>query len=155
MDVAMNAQGIAVEEQLGERTISRLHGIWSIGSFTGAAITSFLLSRHVPAQAIVLELLRVRDPAGVGCNAGLSSRAPKRVCTSSPMRCGRMAGCCFWGWWPSSPWSAKARSPTGAGLYLRVVRGAGLGVSGYGYAVFAALMVTGRLAGDSVVARVG
>ena len=37
MDVAMNAQGIAVEEQLGERTISRLHGMWSIGSFTGAA----------------------------------------------------------------------------------------------------------------------
>src|ERR1700749_2773976 len=45
MDVAMNAQGIAVEEQLGERTISRLHGMWSVGSFAGAAITSFLLSR--------------------------------------------------------------------------------------------------------------
>jgi hypothetical protein len=40
-----------------------------------------------------------------------------------------------------------------SGLYLRVVRGAGLGVSGYGYAAFAALMVTGRLLGDSVVAR--
>src|SRR4051794_28751114 len=54
MDVAMNAQGIAVEEQLGERTISRLHGIWSIGCFTGAALTSFSLSRRAPAQAIVL-----------------------------------------------------------------------------------------------------
>src|ERR1700743_1420229 len=30
MDVAMNAQGIAIEEQLGERTISRRHGVWSI-----------------------------------------------------------------------------------------------------------------------------
>jgi fucose permease len=36
-----------------------------------------------------------------------------------------------------------------------VVRNAGHGVSGYGYAVFAALMVTGRLLGDWVVARFG
>jgi hypothetical protein len=36
-----------------------------------------------------------------------------------------------------------------------VVRSAGHGVSGYGYAAFAALMVTGRLWGDAVVARFG
>ena len=42
-----------------------------------------------------------------------------------------------------------------SGLYLRVIRGAGLGVSGYGYAVFAALMVSGRLFGDAIVARIG
>jgi fucose permease len=42
-----------------------------------------------------------------------------------------------------------------SGLYLSVVRDAGHGVSGYGYAAFAALMVTGRLTGDSIVARIG
>ena len=50
MDVAMNAQGIAVEEQLGERTISRLHGMWSIGGFVGV--------RHHQLRAVA-------TPAGV------------------------------------------------------------------------------------------
>jgi MFS family permease len=154
MDVAMNAQGIAVEEQLGERTISRLHGMWSIGSFAGAAITSFLLSRSLPANAIVLSfsvlvillvltatpLLFTRGEEGVQ-EYQHALRPHERL-----LLLGLVAFVSMVCEGSIADWS---------GLYLRVVRNAGQGVSGYGYAAFAALMVTGRLLGDSIVARFG
>ena len=39
MDVAMNANGLAVEQAGTRPIISRLHGAWSIGSFLGAFVT--------------------------------------------------------------------------------------------------------------------
>jgi MFS family permease len=38
MDVAMNAQGIEVEKQMGAPTMSRFHGMFSLGAMVGAAI---------------------------------------------------------------------------------------------------------------------
>jgi MFS family permease len=154
MDVAMNAQGIAVEEQLGERTISRLHGMWSIGGFAGAAITSFLLSRHVPAQAIVLSFSAFVILLVVAGTPHLFTRAEEGLHEQPHalrphgrlLLLGLVAFVCMVCEGSIADWS---------GLYLTVVRDAGHGVSGYGYAAFAALMVTGRLTGDSIVARLG
>jgi MFS family permease len=39
MDVAMNANGLAVEQAGTSPIMSRLHGTWSIGSFLGALVT--------------------------------------------------------------------------------------------------------------------
>jgi MFS family permease len=39
MDVAMNANGLAVEQAGTGPIMSRLHGTWSIGSFLGASVT--------------------------------------------------------------------------------------------------------------------
>lgn len=39
MDVAMNANGLAVEQAETRPIVSRLHGTWSIGSFLGAFVT--------------------------------------------------------------------------------------------------------------------
>jgi Na+/melibiose symporter-like transporter len=154
MDVAMNAQGIAVEEQLGERTISRLHGMWSIGGFAGAAITSFALSRHAPAQAIVLSFSAFVILLVVAGTPHLFTRAEEGLHEQPHalrphgrlLLLGLVAFVCMVCEGSIADWS---------GLYLSVVRDAGHGVSGYGYAAFAALMVTGRLTGDSIVARIG
>jgi MFS family permease len=154
MDVSMNAQGIAVEEQLGERTISRLHGIWSIGSFTGAAITSVLLSRHVPAQAIVLSFSALVILLVLAATPVLFTRAEEGL-HDQPHAMRPHGRLLLLGLVAFVSMVCEGSIADWSGLYLRVVRGAGLGVSGYGYAVFAALMVTGRLAGDSVVARLG
>lgn len=35
-DVAMNAQGVAVEGRLGRSIMSSLHGLWSVGGFIGS-----------------------------------------------------------------------------------------------------------------------
>jgi hypothetical protein len=154
MDVSMNAQGIAVEEQLGERTISRLHGVWSIGSFTGAAITSFLLSRHVPAQVIVLSFSALVILLVATATPVLFTRAEEGL-HDQPSALRPHGRLLLLGLVAFISMVCEGSIADWSGLYLRVVRGAGLGVSGYGYAAFAALMVSGRLLGDSVVARFG
>jgi len=154
MDVAMNAQGIAIEEQLGERTISRLHGIWSIGSFTGAAVTSFVLSRHVPAQAIVLSFSVFVILLVVAAMPSLFTRAEEGL-HEQPHALRPHGRLLLLGLLAFVSMVCEGSIADWSGLYLRVVRGAGHGVSGYGYAGFAALMVTGRLWGDAVVARFG
>ena len=154
MDVSMNAQGIAVEEQLGERTISRLHGVWSIGSFTGAAITSFLLSRHLPPQFIVLSFSALVILLVLAATPVLFTRAEEGL-HQQPHTLRPHGRLLLLGVVAFVSMVCEGSIADWSGLYLRVVRGAGLGVSGYGYAIFAALMVTGRLLGDSVVARFG
>ncbi len=154
MDVAMNAQGIAVEEQLGERTISRLHGLWSIGAFAGSAATSYLLVRHLPAltiafsiSACMLFMVAVASPSLLTyAEEGVHPHPP----TFRPH--GRLL---LLGMVVFAAMVAEGSIADWSGLYLRVMRAAGQGVSGYGYAAFAAMMVAGRLSGDRVVARLG
>jgi hypothetical protein len=154
MDVSMNAQGIAVEEQLGERTISRLHGMWSIGGFTGAAITSFALSRHLPARAIVLSFSAFVVLLVVAATPFLFTRAEEGL-HEQPHALRPHGRLLLLGLVAFVSMVCEGSIADWSGLYLRVVRDVGQGVSGYGYAAFAALMVTGRLSGDSVVARFG
>ena len=154
MDVAMNAQGIAVEEQLGERTISRLHGMWSIGGFIGAAITSFLLSLHIAAQVIVLSFSALVILLVVVATPHLFTRAEEGL-HEQPHALRPHGRLLLLGLVAFVSMVCEGSIADWSGLYLRVVRDAGHGVSGYGYAAFAALMVTGRLAGDSIVARIG
>jgi len=154
MDVAMNAQGIAVEEQLGERTISRLHGMWSIGGFVGSAVTSFALSRHLPAWAIVLSFSVLIVLLVVAATQSLFSREEEGL-HEQPHALRPHGQLLLLGLVAFVSMVCEGSIADWSGLYLRVVRDAGLGVSGYGYAIFAALMVTGRLSGDSIVARYG
>jgi hypothetical protein len=154
MDVAMNAQGIAVEEQLGERTISRLHGMWSIGGFIGSAITSVLLSRHVPGPAVVVSFSVFVVLLVVAATPSLLTREEEGL-HDQPHALRPHGRLLLLGLVAFVSMVCEGSIADWSGLYLRVVRDAGLGVSGYGYAAFAALMVTGRLSGDSIVARFG
>ena len=56
MDVAMNANGLAVERAGTRPIMSRLHGTWSIGSFLGAfvTITAVTVGLSVLAQFCIL-----------------------------------------------------------------------------------------------------
>jgi MFS family permease len=154
MDVAMNAQGIAVEEQLGERTISRLHGMWSIGGFIGSAITSVLLSRHVPVQALVVSFSAFVVVLVVVATPSLLTREEEGL-HEQPHALRPHGRLLLLGLVAFVSMVCEGSIADWSGLYLRVERYAGLGVSGYGYAAFAALMVAGRLSGDSIVARFG
>ena len=48
MDVSMNAQGIQVERFVGRSIINSLHGCFSLGAFTGAAIGAGVAQLGVP-----------------------------------------------------------------------------------------------------------
>jgi MFS family permease len=70
MDVAMNANGLAVEQAGTRPIISRLHGTWSIGSFLGAFVTIAAVSAGLSVFAQFC-LLAVWMAASAAVLAGL------------------------------------------------------------------------------------
>jgi fucose permease len=181
MDVAMNAQGVAVERGYGRPLMSGLHGWYSIGTLlsalagSAAAHAGVPVPVHLTVAAAVLVLV-----LGVGCRELLDrsiDELPEPVSTAS----GDASGA------PDGPGPADrasrrrgaaaaraARLPlimlgiiglcsfVGEGamadwsaIYLRESLGTGPGTAGLGYAGCAIAMTAGRLAGDRVVARFG
>ncbi|MEV0661978.1 MFS transporter [Actinomadura luteofluorescens] len=159
MDVAMNAQGVAVERGYGRPLMSGLHGSYSIGTLLAALAGAAAAHAGVPvplhlavAAAVLIALL------AFGCRGLLDRSADEfpepdehaPVPARSPRRPLIMLGviglCSFVGEGAMADWSA---------IYLRENLGTGPGVAGLGYAGCAVAMTIGRLTGDQVVARFG
>jgi hypothetical protein len=51
-DVAMNAQGVAVEQAYGRSIMSGLHGMWSVGGLAGAGVGVLAAHNGLTAQAV-------------------------------------------------------------------------------------------------------
>jgi fucose permease len=159
MDVAMNAQVVAVERGYGRPLMSGLHGSYSIGTLlaaligAGAAHAGVPVPLHLAVAAVllaVLVLVSCRDlmdrsadampePDGAAPAAGAGSRWPL-------LMLGVIGLCSFVGEGAMADWSA---------IHLRENLGTGPGVAGLGYAGCAVAMTIGRLTGDQVVARFG
>ncbi|GLZ11011.1 MFS transporter [Actinomadura sp. NBRC 104425] len=170
MDVAMNAQGVAVERRLDRPIMSGLHGAYSIGTLAAALVGSGLAHLDVPVQvhlsvaAAVLAALVLAgcqglldrsadeppDTAGEDAPPGASPRKAGADAARGARRMLALLGfiglCSFVGEGAVADWSA---------VYLRETLDAGAGVAGLAYAGFAVAMTAGRLAGDRVVARYG
>ena len=154
MDVAMNSQGIAVEGYLGRRTMSLFHGMWSIGGFTGAAVTSALLARRVPSRSIVIATAAALICLAVATNHWMLSRAEEGS-SEHPHALRPTGRLLLLGLLAFTAMLSEGSIADWSGIYLRVVRSLGPGVVGFGYAAFAAAMVVGRLTGDRVVQKTG
>ncbi len=153
MDVAMNSQGVVVEKQMGRRTISLFHGVWSLGGMLGSAATAAALSRGYK-PALVVGVLAGLLIAIIGImQRGLIQHAAEQSHGRQHMTRphGRLL---FLGMLAFSAMLSEGAVADWSGLYLRVVRHLGAGVVGYGYSAFAAAMVIGRVTGDRFVARV-
>ncbi|MGI5322101.1 MFS transporter [Actinomadura nitritigenes] len=178
MDVAMNAQGVAVERGYGRPLMSGLHGAYSIGTLLSALVGSAAAHAGVPvavhltiAAAVLVVLLAVgcRDLLDRSIDALPDPVAPALDAASgAPDGTDRA---------PGRPGAAAARAArwplimlgviglcsfVGEGamadwsaIYLRESLGTGPGAAGLGYAGCAIAMTAGRLAGDRVVARFG
>ncbi|XRQ03428.1 MFS transporter [Actinomadura welshii] len=173
MDVAMNAQGVAVERRYGRPLMSGLHGWYSIGTLaaaligSGAAYAGVPVPLHLAAAAAVLATLTVagcrglldrsadvlpgpepRGPDVDGREAGRGARAPSGGPSSRWLLAvlGIIGLCSFVGEGAMADWSA---------VYLREHLGTGPGFAGLGYAGCAVAMTAGRFAGDRAVARFG
>lgn len=151
-DVAMNAQGVALEDRAGRPLMSGLHGAWSLGALSGSALGVLAAHAdldariHLGAMAVIL--------LGV---ALLAARALPRTPPSGEAP--RLA-------WPSRPVLiigvvgfgavfAEGACADWSAVYLRDVVGAGAATAAAAYTGFAAAMALGRLVGDRVVARFG
>src|SRR3954471_7480395 len=49
-DVAMNAQGVEVEQHLGRSIMSGLHGMWSVGTLVGAGLGALAAQSEIDAR---------------------------------------------------------------------------------------------------------
>ncbi len=156
-DMAMNMQGSWLSGRRSVPVISRLHGLWSLGSVIGGVIaaavaTSVSLRTHLVVVSVLLlatvayvipGLLKVDEhdaesdaPAG-----GRRFRLSPTVVVFAAMGAGAIAI-----EFVPSDWAA---------LRLADDFGLGAGVAGLGFVAFTTGMVTGRFSGDTLTARLG
>ena len=154
-DVAMNAQGVEVEQRLGRSLMSGLHGMWSVGGLAASGVG--VLAAHTGIDArLHLGVMAVLLAAGgwVTCRRLLDIRpvpgekAPPRFALPprSALAIGLVSFCAVFAEGGSADWCA---------VYLRDVTGASAGVAAACYSGFAFTMAGTRLAGDAVVRRLG
>jgi fucose permease len=150
LDVAMNAQGSAIEQRDARPIMSSLHGLWSFGNMGGAALgvllaglsipprTHFLVAAPVVALVVVLGARRfVRDRDHMPKSAFVWPRGALLLLAAIVFCAVAVEGAMF-------DWS---------GVFLRSVLDASEASAAAAPTFFSAAMAAGRLAGDQINAR--
>ena len=153
MDVAMNAQAIAVQHATGRSIMSGFHAFFSVGGLLGAAVMTALLRAGVSlltaAGSIAVALLalglsqqaRFLPDHGAAAGSGF-----KLVPSARVLLIGALCFISFLAEGAVLDWSA---------VFLRELRQVDLSMAGIGYAAFSVAMIVGRLTGDEVTNRLG
>jgi MFS family permease len=154
MDVAMNANAVAVEGRLRRAVMSSSHGFWSLGGFAGGALGGLLIARYghlvhavivtiiaFPVVAIAARYLiaEAPHPAETKPRYALPSRPAVYLTGVIALFCMVPEGAVL-------DWGA---------LYLKQELGSGIAVAGFGFAAFSATMAAMRFLGDRVRNRFG
>ncbi|HEY4607499.1 MAG TPA: hypothetical protein VIH55_07595 [Acidimicrobiia bacterium] len=149
-DVGMNALGIRVEEARGRSTMTRLHGLWSLGTLAGAASSAgaLLIGLDLGLQLLLVSVVGLLT---VAFAVRLLPTTPHRArvgARSGTVALGLMlaGGTAVFIEGAPFDWSA---------IFLSDETGAGAAMAGGGVIVFTIGMLAGRLAGDHLVDRFG
>jgi MFS family permease len=155
-DVAMNSQGVAIERLMGSPTLSRFHGMFSIGGIVGAAIGGVIAAQgvspqwHLPvAGALILAFAVATGPylMETSPDAKTPSIRPRlRQIPPALFVLSAIGFCILLSEGAIADWTA---------IYLKQVLHSGPGLAAAGYAVFSATMSIFRLLGDSISTRLG
>ena len=156
MDVSMNAQGVEVEKQLGAPTMSRFHGMFSLGGMIGAALGAlaaahgvqlfphFSISAMVNLVAVLLAspfLLDMQPTLNPDEHRLPLSKIPRVLIALSAI-----GFCILLSEGAMGDWTA---------VYFKQVLHTGAGTAATAYAVFSASMALFRFLGDLITARLG
>lgn len=160
-EVAMNAQGLAVQRRLGRSVLSSFHGLYStgglVGALTGGAVAGlgagvlphFLVVAAVLGAVVLAAATRLLPAAEDAAPAGAGPVRPPasgRPALARLLVLGAVGFCALLGEGATADWSA---------IHLREDLAANVAVASWGYAAFALAMVSGRLAGDPLIRRLG
>jgi fucose permease len=152
-DMAMNAEGVAVEKALGRSIMSSLHGMWSVGGLIGAGIGAGAAYVGIGAPANLAVAGTVLMIVGVTAGHWLletepsATEAPRFSLPRGPVLIiGLIGFCAVFAEGACADWAA---------VYLRRVLEQGEGASAVAYATFALSMAAGRLSGDFMVNKYG
>ena len=156
-DVAMNAQGVAVERRMGTPTMSRFHSMFSFAAIFGAAAGGIVATHAIPAREHFLVTAAIFLAFAISTAPLLmESRADKPATPYAKLRVRHLPPalvalsaigfCIFLSEGAIADWTA---------IYLKEVLGAGPGLAAAGYAVFCASMAVFRFCGDAITVRLG
>lgn len=158
VDVAMNTEAAAVQDQLGRRVMSVFHGAYSVGGLVGAGLGAIAAAAGVTARTSFVIAAIVMAVVGLAGAQAFAARPAPHV-TDQPGRrsrwpkwswalvaLGAMSFASFLGEGSASNWSA---------VYLHSSLGASPALAALGFTVFAAAMAVGRLSGDRLTNRFG
>lgn len=156
MDVSMNAQGVEVEKALGRPTMSRFHGMFSMGGMIGAGIGGVVaahgigpLSHFATGGFVCLAAVLLIWPMLLADQARTvvtEHRLPLRKIPRVLLALSAIGFCILLSEGAMADWTA---------VYFRQVLRAGPGIAAAGYSVFSAAMAIFRLLGDWITARLG
>lgn len=153
-NISLNAQGIAIQHLIQKSILSSLHAMWSVGAFTAAAFTDWMMEeeRTMESQYMIIVLITativlgffavlIKDPVISGEKQKVFA-IPNRallflglICFCVAMSEGAMAD-----------WSS---------LYYRQIINQPHVVSALGYTAFALFMSIGRFLGDPLIEKWG
>ena len=152
MDVAMNAHGVGIQERLGRRVMSSLHGGWSVGGFTAAGFVALAVTAGLDPRVesvivgVSLLLLSLWITRRLGASSAHSSEGHGLTLPTRPVIL--IGGLCF------LVMLAEGAIGDSSGIYQTQHRSE----SGDGCAWFTAFslgMAIARLGGDLVNERIG
>ena len=155
-DVAINSQGVAVESALATPTMSRFHGMFSMGGMVGASLGGVLAAHdvlprmHLAIASAVFLLMSVLTAPRLLETAGAAAKRPKsggafrlRRVPKVLLGLALIGFCMFLSEGAIADWSA---------VYLKQVLNAGPGLAAAAYAAARCLSTAARAAGVSVAA---
>lgn len=155
LDIAMNAQAVAVERRYPRPIMASFHALWSFGGLAGALAGAGLAALGLTPA---VHLLAVTAALGLGLWRFLpdlldappepeaASGAGRRVLRGDLLVLGLIAFCIMLGEGAMADWSA---------VYLRHHLGSSESLAALGYAVFSVSMALGRVGGDWLAQRFG
>lgn len=157
LDVAMNAQAVAVERSYGRPIMGSFHALFSLGGLAGAAVGGLVVEagisplRHFTGAVLTLGLLTViwavprllpSQPEAVESTARSGFRLPPK----SLLVIGVIAFCAMMSEGSVADWGA---------IFLHREIGTDEGTAAGGFAAFSITMALARFFGDHFAARLG
>ena len=155
MDVAMNANAVAVETRHGRAIMSSSHGFWSLGGFAGGATGGLLIERlgalgHAGIVTAIMLAVVVALMGWLAADAGKATEADAK-----PYRLPREPLVFVIGLVALASMVPEGAVLDWSALYLRQELGGDMAAAGFAYAGFSATMAIMRFAGDAVRDRFG
>jgi predicted MFS family arabinose efflux permease len=153
MDVAMNAQAIAVQHAMAQPIMSSFHALFSVGGIAGAAVVSGFLRAGVGLAtctviiAAALAVLAIVGQRHLVVDMGSAEGTTFTIVPKAAvLLLGALCFLSFLGEGAVLDWSA---------VFLREQRHVDVSVAGMGYAAFSVAMTICRFTGDAVTHRFG
>jgi MFS family permease len=155
LDVAMNANGVALQNRWGSSVFSRLHAMWSLGAFAGAGIGAIVtrhdvsIAVHLPVAAAVILAVGLVAVTGLDADTAITTPAAHSTSWSRDPRVLVLAAVSLAGF------VVEVGAGDWGGVFLRHNVHASVGIAAAAYAAFALPHFVARALGDPIVDRFG